>query len=166
MATSFIHSLRPDGSDHLLFLVYVRNVRTEQACRRLAANRRTDGPGASPLLPDRAAPSCGARSRDLLAGSSSVGPLPDIPEWNKMPDIRDVVVRSVRKGYRPARASKLTGPAPKYVIISAPPSIARFLRNMPCCICAISGGAAQKLCIISVTGTRNSTSIHAPMRAR
>ena len=50
---------------------------------------------------------------------------------------------------------------------SAPPSIAWFFMNMAYCICTIIGSlTAQNACNITVTGTRNRTSSHAPMRAR
>jgi len=65
------------------------------------------------------------------------------------------------------RASRLSGPAPNCEISSAPPSMVTFFRNIAICICAIIGlFTAQKLCIISVTGTRKNTSSQAPALAR
>src|SRR5207253_643418 len=50
---------------------------------------------------------------------------------------------------------------------SAVPILDRFARKNPSCICAIIGSrTAQKLCIITVTGTRNRISSQAPIRAR
>ena len=64
---------------------------------------------------------------------------------------------------RRPRASRLSGPAPKCVINGAAPSMDTLFMSIAICIPRIIGsGTAQKLCIVSVTGTRNSTNSHAP----
>src|SRR5690242_17356759 len=64
-------------------------------------------------------------------------------------------------------ASRLNGPAPKYVISNAAPRSDTFFMNDACSTHAAAGSAiAQKRCIASVTGTRKTTSSQAPILAR